>query len=84
MNMQKTPPEQNDSFVVQMIKDDIINIGRHQHIENELILFTRGSGTAAIGDHKGRFKEGDIYFIGSNLPHSFQPDGKDAAVPRGK
>jgi AraC-like DNA-binding protein len=77
LKTQKLPPEQNNSFVVQTITSEKFNIGRHQHIENKLIFFTKGSGVAIIGDYEGRFNEGDIYFIGSNLPHAFQ-NGNDA------
>jgi AraC-like DNA-binding protein len=77
LKTQKIPTEQSNSFIVQAITSETFNIGRHQHIENELILFTKGSGVAIIGDYEGKFDAGDIYFIGSNLPHSFQ-NGKDA------
>jgi AraC-like DNA-binding protein len=46
--------------------------GWHQHMEYELILFTKGSGELFMGDYKGNYKAGDIYFIGSNLPHAFK------------
>jgi AraC-like DNA-binding protein len=72
MNTQKRSPDHNNSFVVKTITNEIFNIGRHQHSENELILFTKGSGVAIIGDYEGKFNEGDIFLIGSNLPHSFQ------------
>lgn len=44
----------------------------HQHPELELILFNEGEGNAFAGNHVGNFTVGDIYFLGSNLPHTFQ------------
>jgi AraC-like DNA-binding protein len=79
MNTKKTPPEQHHTFVAQMITLEAGNIGRHQHVEHEVILFTAGSGIALVGDYEGKFKAGDIFFVGSNLPHSFQ-SGKDAVT----
>ena len=29
-----------------------------------------------IGNHVGEFETGDIYFLGSNLPHTFQKNGE--------
>jgi AraC-like DNA-binding protein len=49
----------------------------HQHIEYELILFTEGEGRAFIGNYIGEFETGDIFFLGSNLPHTFQKANKE-------
>lgn len=78
--IQKLPIPDSNSFKVQNCENNFSETSWHQHIENELILFTHGAGIAVLGDHKGRFQEGDIFFIGSSLPHSFQPDGKVAAI----
>lgn len=42
---------------------------RHKHIEYELMLFTRGSGKEFVGEGTADYHEGDIAFIGSNVPH---------------
>ena len=55
-------------------------VGWHQHIELEIILFKRGFGTAFIGNYIGGFKAGDIFFLGENLPHTFQKAKKDLIV----
>jgi AraC-like DNA-binding protein len=55
-------------------------VGWHQHIELELILFTRGFGTSFIGNYIGSFNEGDIFFLGENLPHTFQKANKNLIV----
>jgi AraC-like DNA-binding protein len=46
----------------------------HYHKEYELIYFVRGNGVRYVGNTVERFDEGEIYFIGSNLPHLFKND----------
>lgn len=46
----------------------------HYHPELELIQIEKGSGTQFIGDNISRFSEGDIFLIGSNLPHYWRCD----------
>ncbi len=52
----------------------------HQHIEYELIAFTEGTGLSFIGNHVGEFQTGDVFFLGSNLPHTFQKRDKEAVA----
>lgn len=49
---------------------------RHKHIEYELMLFTRGSGKEFVGEGTADYREGDIAFIGSNVPHLHLCDAK--------
>lgn len=72
--VQQIPPPENASFVAQTVHTSYFEIGWHQHAEYELILFTEGSGLACIGDQERKFEAGDIFFLGSNLPHTFQKD----------
>lgn len=46
----------------------------HYHCELELIYIVNGEGTQFIGDHISRFNKGDIFLIGSNLPHYWRCD----------
>src|ERR1044072_2355658 len=73
--VQKLPLNENTSFVAKTFRTPNFEVGWHQHIEYELILFTEGSGMSFIGNHVGEFERGDIYFLGSNLPHTFQKSG---------
>jgi len=75
--IQKLPLNQNNSFVAQTFRTPDFEVGWHQHIEYELILFTKGDGLSFVGNHVGEFEKGDIYLLGSNLPHTFQK--RDAA-----
>ena len=70
--IQKLPYDKRTSFVAQTFRTPHFEVGWHQHIEYELILFTEGSGLGFVGNHVSEFETGDIYFIGSSLPHTFQ------------
>lgn len=70
--IQKLTLDKTTSFVAQTFRTPNFEVGWHQHVEYELILFTEGSGLSFVGNHVGEFETGDIYFIGSNLPHTFQ------------
>jgi AraC-like DNA-binding protein len=75
--VEKLPLSQNTSFVARTYRTPQFEVPWHQHIEYELILFTEGEGTAFIGNYIGEFKTGDVFFLGSNLPHTFQKAHKD-------
>ncbi|UEG49383.1 AraC family transcriptional regulator [Ferruginibacter lapsinanis] len=78
--IEKPPITEDISFLAKTYRTPLFEIPWHKHIEYELILFTEGEGVIFIGDHVGDFKPGDIYFIGSNLPHTFQKTTKDTIV----
>ncbi|MBS1976318.1 MAG: helix-turn-helix domain-containing protein [Bacteroidetes bacterium] len=46
----------------------------HQHPEIQIMLIESGEGTLIAGDFVGRFGAGDVYVIGSGLPHVFRCD----------
>jgi AraC-like DNA-binding protein len=46
----------------------------HYHPEYELVLIIKGAGKRMVGDHVDRFEEGDLLFLGSNLPHEWLCD----------
>jgi AraC-like DNA-binding protein len=44
----------------------------HRHPEFELVAIDGGRGRLVAGDFTGTFHEGDLYFLGGDLPHIFQ------------
>jgi AraC-like DNA-binding protein len=75
--IEKLPLAENRSFVAKTHATPNFEVPWHQHIEYELILFTEGEGNSYIGNYVGEFTMGDVFFLGSNLPHTFQKPNKD-------
>jgi AraC-like DNA-binding protein len=46
----------------------------HQHPEIQMMLIEQGEGTLIAGDYVGRFHPGNMFILGSNLPHVFRND----------
>ncbi len=76
--IEKLPLTEDTSFLVKNFVTPVFEVPWHQHTEYELILFTRGEGSCYIGNYVGDFKCGDIFFLGRNLPHTFQKTDRDA------
>lgn len=73
--VQKLPLSEDTSFVARTYRTPNFEVTWHQHIEYELILFTEGAGMSFIGNYVGEFETGDVFFLGANLPHTFQKNG---------
>ena len=41
----------------------------HFHPEYEIVYIAKGDGKRHIGDHIGRYEDGELIFLGPNLPH---------------
>ncbi|WGQ10498.1 AraC family transcriptional regulator [Pedobacter gandavensis] len=70
--IQKIYVEEHHSFACRTYKTPHFETAWHKHLECELILITAGNGTALIGDYIGEYKEGDVFFLQSNVPHWFR------------
>jgi AraC-like DNA-binding protein/quercetin dioxygenase-like cupin family protein len=70
--IEKLPQAEGTSFISKTFQTPHFEVPWHQHIEYELILFTQGEGLSFIGNYAGEFQTGDIFFIGKNVPHTFQ------------
>ncbi|ULQ51045.1 AraC family transcriptional regulator [Flavihumibacter fluvii] len=70
--LERLPMASDSSFVARTYRTPHFEVPWHQHPEIELILFLEGEGNAFVGNHIGNFNSGDIYLLGSNLPHTFQ------------
>ena len=66
--------------------DDGIPFQWHHHPEFELTLTLNSTGQRYIGDHIGRYEDGDLVLIGPYLPHTWhsvdrpQPDAPHTAL----
>ncbi len=75
--VEKLPLSDDISFVANVHTTPNFEVPWHQHVEYELILFIRGGGHSYIGNYVGDFVVDDIFFLGSNLPHTFQKSSPD-------
>lgn len=75
--LERLPMASDSSFVARTYRTPHFEVPWHQHPEIELILFVEGEGNAFVGNHIGNFTTGDIYMLGSNLPHTFQKAAPD-------
>jgi len=62
------------SFVVQKDVYPYYPTPWHYHPEYELVLVVKSNGQRTVGDCTERFTDGDLVFIGPNLPHAYQND----------
>lgn len=74
--VEKLPLAENSSFITKTFRTPQFEVPWHQHIEYELILITEGDGVSFIGNYAGEFQAGDVFFIGKNVPHTFQKRGE--------
>ena len=66
--------EPKHSFVLQKDVYPYYPTPWHYHPEYELVLVVKSSGKRTVGDYEEAFTDGDLVFLGPNLPHSFQND----------
>lgn len=70
----KIPRNNGELVVMQQDRGQYIYNTLHQHSELQMTLVRESYGTAVIGGHIGEFKAGDVFIIGSNIPHAFRND----------
>lgn len=56
--------------------DERIPFEWHHHPEFELTLTLNSAGQRFVGDHVGRYGDGDLVLLGPNLPHTWFSEGK--------
>jgi len=62
----------NDAFEVLIVNEAHFYPLWHYHPQFEIMLIEKGSGTRYVGDNISTFKDGDITFLGFNIPHLFR------------
>lgn len=64
--------DRNSSFCTLHIDVPVKELGweYHYHPEVELVCVISGNGTRHVGYHKSNYSNGDLFLIGSNIPHS--------------
>lgn len=69
---EKITPSFGSSFTVRNYKNPCENDNPfwHFHPEMELVWVRGGSGKRHVGNHLSYFRDGDLVFLGANLPHN--------------
>jgi AraC-like DNA-binding protein len=84
--LEKVYPNLSSSIFVKREIVPFMDYPWHYHPEYEIIFVEKSYGIRLMGNHAGNFSDGDLMFIGSNLPHvwknddDFYQDNKDLMV----
>lgn len=81
---QKLPLTPGNSFIIHRYESPYFETPWHFHEEYELVYCEKGFGNKFIGNSFSSYQEGEIAFIGKNVPHLFKADdsfyGPEATV----
>src|SRR6218665_805361 len=67
---EKISPDTGSSFRLIHWKSENDRFFWHYHPEYEIVFVRKGSGKLHIGQHLTNYEEGELVFIGPNLPHT--------------
>jgi AraC-like DNA-binding protein len=70
----KIPKTTSSSLILQKDHEPYFYDKLHQHEEYQLTLIIEGSGTIVHGEYVGKFESGDVFLMGSKVPHVFRCD----------
>lgn len=71
---QKLPLSPGNSFIINRYESPFFETPWHFHEEYELVYCEKGFGSKFIGNSFSPYQEGEIAFIGKNVPHLFKAD----------
>ncbi len=71
---QKLPLNSGSSFIINRYQSPYFETPWHFHEEYELVYCEHGCGKRFIGNNFANYQEGDLAFIGKNVPHLFKAD----------
>ncbi len=75
INVRLSKPPQS-SFKFKKIQKESLEFNWHYHPEYEIMFMYRSRGKRFVGDNIDYYQEGDLFFIGPNLPHTwYSPPG---------
>jgi AraC-like DNA-binding protein/quercetin dioxygenase-like cupin family protein len=65
-------PDEGSSFKIihNIVLPELFRWQYHYHPEYEIVCVLEGSGRRHVGNHISQYEEGDLVFMGPNLPHS--------------
>ena len=69
LSVEEVEIDHRKSFKAERMVIPFFNVPFHYHQEIELVLFLKGDGKMFIKDTMTSFNEGDLFIIGSNVPH---------------
>lgn len=72
--IQKLPLSDHSSFLADTFMTPYFETPWHYHSEYELVLIIKGSGKRFVGNHVSDYQEGNLTFMGPNVPHLFRKD----------
>jgi len=70
----KIPKTTAASLILQVDKEPYFYDKLHQHEEFQLTVIISGTGSLVHGEYVGPFEMGDVFLMGSNVPHVFRCD----------
>jgi AraC-like DNA-binding protein len=72
--LEKVPVHLTSSIFLKREITPYMDYPWHYHPEHEIIFVEKSYGIRLMGNHIGNFSDGDLMFIGSNLPHVWKND----------
>ena len=70
--LEHLPPEGEESFFAKAFDLPYFGTPWHYHPEFELVLVVKSQGKRFVGNFVSDFQEGDLTFLGPNLPHLYR------------
>ncbi len=68
--LEKIEPGFGSSFFIRRFINKVCDKpGWHFHPEYEIVYIQEGHGQRHVGDHMGNYEDGELIFLGPNLPH---------------
>ena len=70
----KIPKPNNNALIYQEDIEIVFYDKLHQHDEIQISYIEKGNGTLLVGNSFTNYYTGNVFVIGSNVPHAFKSD----------